>query len=105
MTITASIASDSKSGSLTVRSPTTGSLRFVSVVPSDKSITLRGQGGNGRQENAAVTFQVVDVAGQGYCYLKGDQNLPYGFVVQILATLNRMGVEEIGMVTVPPEHL
>jgi hypothetical protein len=65
VTITASIATDSKSGSLTVRSPTTGSLRFISVVPSDKSITLRGQGGNGRQENATVTFQLVDVAGQG----------------------------------------
>jgi biopolymer transport protein TolR len=37
-------------------------------------------------------------------YLKGDRGLPYGFVVQILATLNRMGVEEIGMVTVPPER-
>ena len=36
-------------------------------------------------------------------YLKGDQRLPYGFVIEVLATLNRMGVEEIGMVTVPPE--
>ncbi len=36
-------------------------------------------------------------------YLKADQNLPYGFVVQVLAALNRMGVEEVGMVTVPPE--
>jgi len=36
-------------------------------------------------------------------YLKGDQQLPYGFVIDILATLNRMGVEEVGMVTVPPE--
>jgi hypothetical protein len=65
VTVTASIASDSRSGTMTVRTPTTGSLRFVSVVPSDKSITLRGQGGNGRQENATVTFQLVDVAGQG----------------------------------------
>ena len=65
VTLTASIATDSKSGSMIVRSPTTGSLRFVSVVPSDKSITLRGQGGNGRQENATVTFQLVDVAGTG----------------------------------------
>lgn len=71
VTLTASISSDSKSGSITVRSPTTGSLRFVSVVPSDKSITLRGQGGNGRQENATVTFQLVDVAGQGV----GDANV------------------------------
>ncbi len=36
-------------------------------------------------------------------YLKGDQLLPYGFVVEVLATLNKMGVEEIGMVTAPPE--
>jgi hypothetical protein len=71
VTITASIATDSKSGTMTVRTPTTGSLRFVSVVPSDKSITLRGQGGNGRQENATVTFQLVDVAGQGV----GDANV------------------------------
>ena len=48
-----------------VKAPTTGSLRFLTVEPSDKSITLRGQGGNGRQENATVTFKLVDVAGQG----------------------------------------
>jgi biopolymer transport protein TolR len=36
-------------------------------------------------------------------YLKGDKQLPYGFVIEVLATLNRMGVEEVGMVTVPPE--
>ena len=36
-------------------------------------------------------------------YLKGDREVPYGFVVQVLAELNRMGVEEIGMVTAPPE--
>jgi hypothetical protein len=65
VTITASIPTASQSSSVLVRSPTTGSLRFVSVVPSDRSITLRGQGGNGRQENASVTFRLVDVAGQG----------------------------------------
>ena len=65
VTITASIATDSKSASFIVKAPTTGSLRFVGVVPSDKSITLKGQGGNGRQENATVTFQLVDVAGNG----------------------------------------
>ena len=65
VTVTASIGSDTKSGSMTVKSPTSGSLRFVSAVPSDKSITLRGQGGNGRQENATLTFQLVDVSGNG----------------------------------------
>lgn len=65
VTVTASISSDSESGSFQLLPPTTGSLRFISVVPSDRSITLRGQGGNGRQENASVTFRLVDVAGQG----------------------------------------
>ena len=65
VTVTASISTDSKSASFVVRSPTAGSLRFLSVVPSDKSITLKGQGGNGRQENAQVTFKLVDVAGNG----------------------------------------
>ncbi len=65
VTITASIGTDTKSTSMTVKAPTAGSLRFLSVVPSDKSITLRGQGGNGRQENATATFKLVDVAGNG----------------------------------------
>lgn len=65
VTITASITTDSESATTVVRAPNTGSLRFVSVVPADKSITLRGQGGNGRQENASITFQLVDVAGNG----------------------------------------
>lgn len=36
-------------------------------------------------------------------YLKGDRNVPYGVVMEVMAALNRLGVEEIGMVTVPPE--
>lgn len=65
VSITASIATSSRSGTVLVKSPSTGSLQFVSVVPADKSITLRGQGGSGRQENATVTFKLVDVAGNG----------------------------------------
>lgn len=65
VTITASIGTDTESGTVLVKAPTSGSLRFVSATPSDKSITLRGQGGNGRQENAVLTFKLVDVAGNG----------------------------------------
>lgn len=65
VSITATIGTDTKSGPLTVLAPTTGSLRFVEAIPEDKSITLRGQGGIGRQENAILTFKLVDVAGQG----------------------------------------
>lgn len=37
-------------------------------------------------------------------YLKADENLPYGFVVQVLAVLDRVGVEQVGMVTQPEDR-
>ena len=37
----------------------------------------------------------------GGVYLKADKALDYGFVMQIIATVRRAGVENIGMVTEP----
>jgi biopolymer transport protein TolR len=37
-------------------------------------------------------------------YVKADQELPYGFVVKVLAVLDRIGVEQVGMVTVPEDR-
>ena len=34
-------------------------------------------------------------------YLKADETLQYGFVVQVLAVLDQVGVEQVGMVTQP----
>ena len=34
-------------------------------------------------------------------YLKADESLPYGFVVSVLAVLDQVGVEQVGMVTQP----
>jgi biopolymer transport protein TolR len=34
-------------------------------------------------------------------YLKADESLQYGFVIQVLAVLDQVGVEQIGMVTQP----
>jgi len=34
-------------------------------------------------------------------YLKADETLPYGFVIQVLAVLDQVGVEQVGMVTQP----
>jgi len=53
----------SKSIAVTINAPTTGSLKFVSVSPSGTSITIKGQGGAGRQSYATMTFALVDVAG------------------------------------------
>ncbi len=35
-------------------------------------------------------------------YLKADRELPYGFVVDIMALLKRAGVDQVGMLTEPP---
>ena len=37
----------------------------------------------------------------GGVYLKADKTLDYGFVMRVMATLKRSGVESIGMVTDP----
>lgn len=36
-------------------------------------------------------------------YFRADKTLDYGFVVKILATIRRSGIQRIGMVTEPPE--
>jgi biopolymer transport protein TolR len=53
--------------------------------------------------NLAAQLGPLLAGGPRPVYLKGDREVPYGFVVQVLAELNRMGVEEIGMVTAPAE--
>ena len=35
-------------------------------------------------------------------YLRADEEVPYGFVVEIMAALREAGVEKLGMVTEPP---
>jgi len=38
---------------------------------------------------------------KGGVYLKADKTLDYGFVMRVIATVRRAGVENIGMVTEP----
>jgi biopolymer transport protein TolR len=38
-------------------------------------------------------------------YLQADRSLPYGLVVQVMATARRAGVENLGMITEPEREL
>ncbi len=38
---------------------------------------------------------------EGELYLKADRNIPYGFVVQVMALIKKAGVPKLGMVTDP----
>lgn len=36
-------------------------------------------------------------------FLRADKNVPYGFVVEVMAEVRRAGVDKLGMITEPPE--
>jgi len=46
---------------------------------------------------------LVEARGGETVFLKGDRDLPYGKVVEVLDVLHRGGIEQIGMVTERPE--
>jgi biopolymer transport protein TolR len=37
-------------------------------------------------------------------YLRADRNVPYGFVVEVMAEIRKAGVDKLGMITEPPEE-
>jgi biopolymer transport protein TolR len=37
-------------------------------------------------------------------YLRADKDVPYGFVVQVMAEVRKSGVDKLGMITEPPEQ-
>jgi protocatechuate 3,4-dioxygenase beta subunit len=63
ITVSANGIAKSATASLQIAAPAAASVQFVQAAPSDKSIVIRGQGGNGRTETAILTFKVVDIFG------------------------------------------
>lgn len=63
ITVSADGVAKSVTTQLQIAAPAAASVQFVQAAPSDKSIVIRGQGGNGRTETATLTFKVVDIFG------------------------------------------
>jgi protocatechuate 3,4-dioxygenase beta subunit len=63
ITVSADGIAKSATAQLQIAAPAAASVQFVQAAPSDKSIVIRGQGGNGRTETATLTFKVVDIFG------------------------------------------
>lgn len=63
--ITATVSGSAKPATLgiNIASPLVGSIKFASVVPSDKNIVIKGSGGSTRTETAKLTFVVLDTNG------------------------------------------
>jgi hypothetical protein len=69
-------------GTVTVGAP--ASVQFVVAAPADKSIVIKGQGGNGRVETATLTFKVVDTNGNPLA----NQAVTFSLVTPGDSTLN-----------------
>ena len=37
-------------------------------------------------------------------FLRADETIPYGFVVQVMGVIREVGIDQIGMVTEPPKN-
>lgn len=60
ITATADGVATAASRLLEIAAPSAASVQFVEAVPTDKSIVIRGQGGNNRTETATLRFRVFD---------------------------------------------
>jgi biopolymer transport protein TolR len=78
--------------------------RIVLSIKADKSLWL------GTSEDAArVKYDDLEaklranvrVQRDRMLYLMADKRLPYGFVVDVMATVQRAGIENVGMITSP----
>ena len=73
------------------------------------SVTLKGNKKVFWNEDEMVNLRILSRKLEEYLsnnqnggvYLKADKTLDYGFVMQVIATVRRAGVENIGMVTEP----
>ena len=73
------------------------------------SVTLKGNKKVFWNEDEMVNLLVLSRKVEEYLsnnqnggvYLKADKTLDYGFVMQVIATVRRAGVENLGMVTEP----
>ncbi len=71
----------------------------ISVFP-DKSVLVDER--SVRLEDLEAHLRVVHPAGsKSPVFLRADQNIPYGFVVQLMAIMNKAGLENIGLVSDP----
>jgi hypothetical protein len=73
-------------------------INFVKAVPADKSIVIKGSGGNGRTEVALLTFSVVDSSNVGLA----NQNVTFSIPASQPVTLTSTSAvtDQNGQVTV-----
>lgn len=86
-TVTASIAGTSATAKATfqISAPDAASIVVGAITPDDRSIVIKGAGGNGRSESATVQFRVVDQFGNPLA----NQTVTFATISTRAVTLNK----------------
>jgi biopolymer transport protein TolR len=76
--------------------------KLVMTIDSDRRVFLgESEVPHARLEEALLAN--ARLQREGELYLKADKDLPYGFVVQVMAIIKKAGVPKLGMITDPVE--
>jgi biopolymer transport protein TolR len=80
--------------------------RLVLSIKADKSIWLGTTGDPARVPYAALEERLranARAEKDRELYLMADRALPYGFIVDVMATVQRAGITNVGMITNPAQ--
>lgn len=76
----------------------------ISVKEEPLTLTVKKDGSlflNSKQVNLKTLRSQLASSKDKVLYLKSDEAVPYGYVAQIMGELKELGIEKLGLVTVP----
>jgi biopolymer transport protein TolR len=74
--------------------------KLLMIIDADRRVYL-GETEIPHAKLEEILINNVRLQREGELYLKADRNIPYGFVVQVMAIIKRAGIPKLGMVTDP----
>jgi biopolymer transport protein TolR len=76
--------------------------KLVMTIDGDRRVFLgESEVPHARLEEALLANERLQREGE--LYLKADKDIPYGFVIQVMAIIKKAGIPKLGMVTDPVE--
>lgn len=84
--------------------PITSHEGMIVTVTRDGTIYIGDVAVDSPEDFMTIYPQLVEDSGVRDAYLKGDRDVPYGVVAQVLGMMKKLDVAEVGLVAVEPEN-
>lgn len=79
--------------------------RLVVTIRKDRDLFINEHPVNMDVLGEKLLAMVQNLKGQKGVFLRADESIPYGYVMQVMSTIRLAGIDQIGMVTEPvPER-